>query len=101
MSTKEEEIMDFLHKKVFDEILLSPKASPELKQGVRYTVMRLNERDAVGMIDYYWSAVIGTDRSKGFAARMKKEGFKRFEEAIDEFRDRFDPKLWRKRRDSN
>lgn len=54
--------------------------------------MRLKERDADGMVDYYWNAIIGTERSKGFAARVKKEGFKRFEEALEEFRDRFDPK---------
>lgn len=96
MSTREEQIMRFLHEKVFDEILTSPRSSEELKRGVRYTIMRLEERDAVGMVSYYWSAVIGTDRSKGFAARMRKEGFKRFEEAIEEFRDRFDPRKWRR-----
>jgi hypothetical protein len=51
--------------------------------------MRLKERDAAGMVDYYWNAIIGTERSIGFAARMRREGFRRFEEAIDEFRDRF------------
>jgi hypothetical protein len=56
---------------------------------VRYTIMRLQERDAAGMIQYYWSAIVGTERSIGFAARMRKEGFVRFEEAIDEFRVRF------------
>jgi hypothetical protein len=49
------------------------------------------------MVDYYWNAIKGTERSKGFAALMRKEGFERFEEAIDEFRERFDPKSLKKR----
>jgi hypothetical protein len=45
------------------------------------------------MVQYYWSAIFGTERSKGFAALMKKEGFGRFEEALEEFRDRFDQRF--------
>jgi hypothetical protein len=87
---KEQQIMNYLHSRVFDPILQSPLATEKLKTGVRYTIMRLEERDAEGMISYYWSAIVGTERSKGFAAQMKKEGFGRFEEALEEFRDRFD-----------
>lgn len=46
--------------------------------------MRLEERDVAGMIQYYWWAIIGTERSIGFAARMRQEGFDRFEEALEE-----------------
>ncbi len=87
--TKDEEIMTFLHENVFDPILNSSTASNSLKQGVRYTIMRMNERDAMGKIQYYWSAIIGTERSTAFARNMRNEGFTRFEEVIDEFRDRF------------
>jgi hypothetical protein len=83
---KEQQIMTFLHDRIFDPILNSGTASAKLKQGVRYTIMRLGERDAAGMIQYYWSAIVGTERSVGFAALMRQEGFGRFEEAIDEFR---------------
>jgi predicted glycosyl hydrolase (DUF1957 family) len=88
--TKEQELMSFLQERVFDPILNSPSASNELKQGVRMTIVRMNQRDAAGMIQYYWSAIIGTERSIGFAHRMRQEGFTRFEEVIDEFRERFD-----------
>ena len=87
--TKEQEILLFLQHTVFDPILNSSTASKELKQGVRLTIVRMNQRDASGMIRYYWSAIIGTERSVGFARRMRQEGFTRFEEIIDEFRDRF------------
>lgn len=87
--TKEIEIMQFLHENVFDPILDSQESSNELKQGVRLTIMRLNKRDAEGMISYYWSAIIGTERSTQFARLMRQEGFTRFEEVIDEFREMF------------
>lgn len=87
--TKEQEIMEFLHRYVFDPILESPIASAKLKQGVNLTIVRMNHLDAVGMIHYYWSAIIGTEHSVGFAKQMKDEGFTRFEEVIDDFRDRF------------
>ena len=87
--TKEQEILSFLNERVFNPILESPDASNELKQGVRLTIMRMDQRDAEGMIQYYWSAIIGTERSIGFAHRMREEGFTRFEEVLDEFRSRF------------
>ena len=67
----------------------TPTASEHLEQGVRYTIMRMNERDAAGIRQYYWSAIIGTDRSIPFADDMRAEGFIRFEEILDEFRRRF------------
>ncbi len=87
--TKEQQIMQFLDANVFQPIRTSPKASEKLKQGVRYTIMRLNERDAASMRSYYWSAIVGTERSTKFAKEMKSEGFTRFEECIEDFRDRF------------
>src|ERR1019366_7315139 len=96
MGPKEQTIMDFLHRRVFDPILQSPQASEKLKQGVRLTIMRMEQRDAAGMIQYYWSAIIGTERSIGFAALMRKEGFERFEEALEEFRLRFDDHFLRR-----
>ena len=92
MDSKEKQIMDYLMTNVFNPILNSNKATNSLKQGVRLTIMRLNERDAVGMLNYYWSAIIGTERSTKFAKLMKKEGFVRFEELLEEFREKFDDK---------
>ena len=91
--TKEQEIMQFLHERVFDPVLNSETATARLKQGVRLTIMRMEQRDAIGMVQYFWSAVSGTENSIGFARMMRAEGFPRFEEAIDEFRIRFSD-LW-------
>lgn len=87
--TKEQEIMNYLGQHVFDPILNSQRASKELKSGVNLTIARMNQRDAAGMVYYFWSAVIGTERSIGFAHRMRQEGFTRFEEVLEEFRVRF------------
>lgn len=91
LGPKELEIMDFLHENVFDPVLVSPRASEKLKQGVRLTIIRMRQHPAEKMVQYYWTAITGTERSIGFAARMKAEGFTRFEETIDEFRERFNP----------
>src|SRR3954464_400614 len=96
LGIREQQIMDFLHERIFDPILASSQASNSLKQGVRYTIMRMEERDARGMIQYYWSAIIGTERSIGFAAKMRSEGFDRFGEALEGFRIRFDDRFLRR-----
>jgi hypothetical protein len=94
--TKEDEIMVFLHERVFDPILKSPQASESLKHGVRLTIARMWERDAAGMIEFYFSAIVGTDRSVAFAAQLREAGFIRFEEVIDDFRKRFNEAWLRK-----
>ncbi|HEV3279585.1 MAG TPA: hypothetical protein VG860_22550 [Terriglobia bacterium] len=96
LGPKEQEIMDFLHRRIFDTILQSPAASDRLRQGVRYTIMRMEQRDAAGMVQCYWSAIIATERSIGFAALMRQEGFDRFEEALEEFRVHFDEEFLRR-----
>ena len=96
LGPKEREIIDFLYERIFNEILASPLASQGLKQGVRSTIMRLEQRDAAGMVHYFWSAIIGTERSIGFAAKMRAEGFIRFEDVLEVFRVRFDDRFLRR-----
>ena len=88
--TPEQQIMDFLHRRVFDPLLTSSTASAGLRSGDQLTINRMRNLDADGMRQYFWSAVIGTERSIGFAAKMKQEGFDRFEEVLEEFRTSFD-----------
>ncbi len=94
--TKEQQIMSYLEEQVFNPVLSSQHASDKLKCGVRYTIMRLKQRDAAGMISYFWSAIVGTERAISFSAQLKKEGFDRFEEVLEEFRTRFDQRFLRK-----
>ncbi|HEY0027008.1 MAG TPA: hypothetical protein VGC35_03990 [Allosphingosinicella sp.] len=96
LDAKQQQIMGFLHEHIFEPILSSTHASAALKQGIRYTIMRLEQRDAAGMVHYFWSAIIGTERSIGFAAKMRAEGFTRFEEVLEDFRVRFDDRFLRR-----
>ena len=74
---------------MFDPILNVPRACEQLKRGRRLTMILMLQRDAAGMIQYFWSAIIGTERSIGFFAQMEREGFDLFEEVYEEFRNRF------------
>lgn len=83
--------MAFLHEHVFDPILDSPRAPKNLKAGVNLTIARMSKLDAAKMRQFYWSAIIGTERSTKFARMMRAEGFARFEDpgVLDDFRERF------------
>ena len=92
--TKEDEILAFLSKNVFEPILASKSTSKELKAGVSLTIARMKKLKAQSMVQYFWSAIMGTPRSIEFAKRLKQDGFRRFEDVIDEFREKFNPDQW-------
>jgi len=89
--SKEKEIMDFLHKKVFDPILNSPSSSNSVKKGVNLTIGRMSRLTADKMIQYFWSA-LATENAIVFAKKLKQEDMPRFEDVFEEFRDRFNEK---------
>jgi hypothetical protein len=95
--TKEEEVIKFLSENVFNPILTSKVSSVQLKQGVNWTIMCMKKLKANKMVQYYWYSIVGTDNSSKFAKQMKAEGFTRFEEVIDAFRDKFNDKWLRKK----
>ncbi len=89
MTPKQIEIMDFLHEKVFDPILASSASNP-IKQGVRYTINKMEgQKDAKGMVQYFWSAIAGKGNAIEFSDKLKDAGHVRFEEIFEEFRERF------------
>lgn len=92
---KKAEILAYLNEMVFNPILDSDHASLKLKAGIRMTLVRMNERDAAGIVHFFWVAVSGTDRSTSFARQMREEGFARFEEIIEPFRERFNDRWLR------
>lgn len=87
--TKEQEIMDYLHRNVFDPILASKTASAKAKQGVRLTISRMERLDAEGMLHYYWTAVCQAENAFAFAELLKAEHMPRFEDVLEDFRRRF------------
>ena len=86
--TKEEELMEFLHEKVFDPVLDSKDAPANIKSGINLTIGRMNKLSAEKMVQYFWSA-LSTDNAICFSKKMKAEGLPRFEDVLEEFRDRF------------
>ena len=87
--TKEDELMDFLHKRVFDPILESKNASPNVKSGVNLTIARMNKLSADKMVQYFWSSIAG-ENGIMFSEKIKADGLPRFADIIDEFKERFD-----------
>ena len=87
--TKEEKIMEFLNKNVFDPILCCPTIHEDIREGVQRTIEYFSTQDASGMIEHYWRSIRGTTGSIAFAGMLKQHGFTRFEDLIDEFRIRF------------
>lgn len=86
--TKEQEIIDFLTEKVFNPILNSKSSSTKVKSGVNLTIGRMNKLNARKMVQYFWSA-LATENAINFSKHLKREGFVRFEDVMEEFRDRF------------
>lgn len=87
-AAKDEELMNFLHERIFDPIL-NGDYEDDLKRGVRLTIMRMENLSTVQKVQYFWSAVVGTENSISFAGKMLDARVTRFEDVIDEFRVRF------------
>lgn len=87
--TKEEQIMDFLHKKVFDPILNCKTASKSVKSGTRTTIMRMEKLSAEKMVQYFCSALV-QDNALAFSEKLEAEGLPRFEDVKDDFFALFD-----------
>lgn len=93
--TKEQELMQYLHNKVFDHILDSKKCPAKIKSGVNLTVGRMSRLSAEKMVQYFWSA-LATENAITFSKHLKAEGLTRFEDVMEEFRDKFNDNWLRK-----
>lgn len=93
--TKEQEIMQYLHEKVFDPILNSKTCPAKIKNGVNLTVGRMNRLNAEKMVQYFWSA-LATENAITFSKHLKAEGLTRFEDIMEDFRDKFNDSWLRK-----
>lgn len=93
--TKEQELINFLHIKIVDPILSNPNVPANIKSGVNLTIGRMSKLPAEKMIQYYWSA-LSTENAISFSKKMKAEGLPRFEDILEEFRDKFNDEWLRK-----
>ena len=65
VADQKEELIQFLTETVFNPILNSRTASEALKNGVGSTITRLNKCDAAGIVQFYWSSIMGTSEKHG------------------------------------
>lgn len=89
---KKREVLDYLNEKVFEPAIKFGEENnkPEIVKGVKFTKMRMEKLpNARKVVQYFWSAVIGTDRSIRFSDLMKENNIVRFEDIIEEFRVKF------------
>lgn len=94
---KKREVLAFLNRKVFSKVLKSRRANArELKPGVAKTLRRMRALNVAGIVQFYWDAIKGTERSRRFHAKMKKAGFTTFEDVLVEFRSDFTTEWLRK-----
>lgn len=88
--SKEQEILDFLEVNLFTPILQSPTAGDRLKVATRGLRLRMKQRNAQGMIQYFWNTVVDTNAKHANYGRMlKNDGFPGFEEVVNNFRIQF------------
>lgn len=89
------ELLDYFDKNMFTPNIRKAEQLGETNvvKGLRLTWIRLQNRDAKGIVHYYWSAVSGTDKSIAFSKEMKRCGLVRFEDLLEDFRERFNAKL--------
>ncbi len=83
---KERQIMNFLMEYLFNPILYSPEENALMKQGVNVTISRMETMHADEMIKYFWSTIVGEERSTHFARCFRK---KEFVDAVEEFGKQF------------
>lgn len=88
--TKEDEILDFLETRMFMPILNSSVTSERFKKATRGLRIRLKQRDAQEMIQYFWNTVVDANAKHANYGRMlQNEKFSDFDEFVNDFRVKF------------
>ena len=89
--SKEQEIMNYFNEKIFEPALEYGKANKKLNivKGVNLTKIRMSKLPARKMINYFWSAIVGTEHSINFSDILVRNGLTRFEDVLEEVRVKF------------
>ena len=89
---KKQEFLDYLEENVWREAerVGIENNDRRLIHGVRITRVRISQLPTVRkMLNFFWNAVEGTERSINFSDIMKAYGLTRFEDLIEDVRVRF------------
>lgn len=88
--TKEEEILDFLEARMFTPILNSPTTSDRFKKATRGLRLRIKQRNAQEMIQYFWNTVADAhEKHANYGRMLQNERISNLEEIINDFRVKF------------
>ena len=88
---RKEEMLEYFNETIFEPAIQYGKEHniPKMSQGARYTRMRFQLLTSDKILHYFWSAIVGTDKSIPFSKLLKDNNVLRFEDLIDDVRDRF------------
>ena len=89
---KKQQIIDTVESKVWSkaERVGIENNDMRLVQGVRLTRIRMSlQPSAEKTLQYFWSAIKGTDKSRSFYRLMKRYDLQTFEDVVVEIRDTF------------
>lgn len=85
------EIMNYFDEKIFNPALDFAKRNHNniVFKGVNLTRARMHRLSSEKKIQFFWSAIVGTDKSIRFSDILKDNGVTRFEDIIEEVRVKF------------
>jgi len=85
-----EQILDYAKAKVLCPIIYSASSTDDLKASMKRTIERMERMDALECIRFIRGLVVSEEsRPNDVSERIKKAGFMRFEDCIDEFRQKY------------
>ena len=85
------EIMNYFDEKIFNPALDFAKRNHNntIYRGINITRARMYRLSSEKKIQFFWSAIVGTDKSIRFSDILKDNGITRFEDIIEEVRTKF------------
>lgn len=88
---RKKEMLNYFNETIFEPAIQYGKEHniPKMSQGARYTRMRFMLLSSDRILQYFWSAIIGTEKSIPFSKLLRDNNVLRFEDIIDEVRDKF------------
>ena len=88
---------NYFNKKLFEPAIKYAEDNniKEIAQGARYTRMRMSQLDSKKKLQYFWSAIQGTEKSIEFSKLLKSNGVLRFEDILEEVRIKFNDEYFK------
>lgn len=91
------EIMNYFDEKIFNPAISYAKQNRNstILKGINITRARMNMLPSIKKIQFFWSAITGTERSIRFSDIMKENSISRFEDVLEEVRIKFNDEYFK------